>query len=165
MVLSFLCSADLELSNSIIDILLFLFRIIWIVSVGQFCIYSPSPKDMARDAVLIRTERDFKQKELENKGREQREGMEKLCRAYAEPGATCEKQPCRRAGGESRVSSTFQAAIRRERCKLGHEKTQTSSMSLQSSGSESCSLAFDGRLGDLTPCEGPSLFNITYFPM
>lgn len=34
MVLSFLCSADLELSNSIIDILLFLFRIIWIVSVG-----------------------------------------------------------------------------------------------------------------------------------
>lgn len=34
MVLSFLCSVDLELSNSIIDILLFLFKIIWIVSVG-----------------------------------------------------------------------------------------------------------------------------------
>lgn len=71
----------------------------------------------------------------ENEGREERKGTERLCRAYTEPGATYEKLIRRLAGGEANASPTYRAAIKVERYKLGHERNQTSNMSLQSSGS------------------------------
>lgn len=102
---------------------------------------------MTRDAVLIRTEGDFKWKELENKEKEQK--------SYT--GHTQNLGPLVRSIPADWLEEIhilhlfFRLPLEEKDVNWVMKKTQTSSMSLQSSGSESCSLVFDERLGNLTP--------------